>query len=233
MWPNYRSGVAQPPPPPQPGGEGGWTPALSTNTQNQWASYYQSMAPQQVDWASLAQQWISMKSDGPPGAEGSYPEMQHQAPPQPPLPPSMPAHHQVPYYAPQAPPPPNMSEGGEANMDLEENGGDMDYNYDYSSHPSFPDVYHSRAPPPPRQNHDDYHHQSHHHQPPQQHHQHHHHQSGGYHSGGGNHHHGGRHPQQAGGWGGDGGGWGNNRPPPIQPLMDTPTPPDFSNLAFR
>jgi arginine/serine-rich splicing factor 18 len=53
---------------------------LSSNTQNQWASYYQSMAPQQVDWASLAQQWIAMKTDMP---EVPQPPA---APPQPPPP---------------------------------------------------------------------------------------------------------------------------------------------------
>ena len=244
MWPNFRSGLSAPPPPTQgPGGDGGaWTPALSTASQNQWASYYQSVPSQQVDWASLAQQWIALKTDSP-GMEGSgYPghaAMMHHPPaaPPPPLPPSMSAvHHSAPFHTPQAPLPPNMSEGGEANMDLEENGGDVDYESQYtSSQPSFPDVYHSRALPP-RQNHIPPHEDFHHHSSDHHHHHHQHaHQPSGYHQ----HHHNRQHPpsnnwgtganaEVQGGWGG-----GSRHGPPIPPLMGASGhAAEYSNMAF-
>ena len=42
-----------------------------------WASYYQSMPANQVDWATLAQQWIQMKTENTsmlaPGLENAEP----------------------------------------------------------------------------------------------------------------------------------------------------------------
>jgi len=214
MWPNYRGG-------PQPGDDG-WNPSLSSNTQNQWASYYQNMAPQQVDWASLAQQWIAMKSQGP------------EMPPGPPQPP--PVNHPPAQYhhIPQAPLPPGNNEGGgggggEDNMDLEENGDGYEYE-EYTHTPAFPDVYHSRAAPRPlRPQHEEYHHhqqQHHHHRPP----------PGGFHpQHHGRQHHQHPHPQQPP-WGHD--NWGNHRQPlmgAIPPLMGGPGGPvgpdyNFSSL---
>jgi hypothetical protein len=82
-------------------------------------------------------------------------------------------------------------------MDLEENGGELDFESNYSQ-PPFPDVYHSRGVPPQSFHQEEYHH----------------HQSAGYHHQHHQHHpHRHHHYPQAQGWGND--GWGRPHPPPM------------------
>ena len=113
------------------GGQPGWTGA-------QQAAFFQSMPTNQVDWAALAQQWIKMKE---PGSEGSPPPGPPRLPAiaTPPLPsmstPPPPVKRMVAGFSqpgvpgvapplPNVPPPPDIGvpgeEGGEANMELEE-----------------------------------------------------------------------------------------------------------------
>ena len=115
-----------------------------------WASYYQSMPTNQVDWGTLAQQWIAMKTENtnvltpgvndaepPPPAPGEEQFIPSQPSPiaaytqWPPIhlpPPNVHGHEVVKQQPPLPPPPPlpatphpnSQPEGGIADMDMDE-----------------------------------------------------------------------------------------------------------------
>jgi len=92
-------------------GASSWNNAPQAPMENQWTNYYQTMPASQVDWASLAQQWIAMKGTQHPSAPSTSfapppPVIQSPSTPVPPPPPPISYHFQ--------------GEGGVANMDLEE-----------------------------------------------------------------------------------------------------------------
>ena len=92
-------------------GASSWNNAPQAPMENQWTNYYQTMPASQVDWASLAQQWIAMKGTQHPSAPSTSfapppPVIQSPSTPIPPPPPPISYHFQ--------------GEGGVAHMDLEE-----------------------------------------------------------------------------------------------------------------
>eukprot|EP00094_Tigriopus_californicus_P005980 TCALIF_05761-PB protein Name:"Similar to ttc19 Tetratricopeptide repeat protein 19, mitochondrial (Danio rerio)" AED:0.21 eAED:0.21 QI:0/0.57/0.62/0.87/0.71/0.62/8/0/792 len=101
-------------------------PATAEADWNAWngAAYYQALPAHTVDWASLAQRWIALKTNEP-GAPPP-PVFRPEVPPPTAQPISVPTPSPMPPL-PAAPPPPVLSQvtphlisGGEANMDLEE-----------------------------------------------------------------------------------------------------------------
>jgi len=165
MWPGQNNGNV---PPGMWSAPGHGAPMM----ESQWSAHYQQMPQNQVDWASLAQQWIAMKDSMPPeppvppqisGPQNMYgghhqPHMPPHSMPTPPPPPSINQHHlhhqtsrDMSEHAPNSYQHSNYEdEGGMANMDLEEP------EEPYVNHKPMPDVYHTArrhpsSPHPPGQ----------------------------------------------------------------------------------
>ena len=135
MWPgmNHANG----PPHLSMGWSGPPNPSPAMDN-NQWTSYYQTMPANQVDWAALARQWIA---NGPqPSQDQQQPSFSNEYP-APPPPPSI-SNNDPPAFSTQPRHFQPESEGGVANMDLEddeeENSQDSNYavshHYDNNSH---------------------------------------------------------------------------------------------------
>ena len=131
----------------------GWNAGNGGSATGQdWATYYQSMPTNQVDWGSLAQQWISMKAENtnmmmpmlddaepPPPAPGEEQFVPHQPSPMPEYnqwppvhlpPPNVHAHDTVKHHQPPLPPAPPLPTTPHPNTQPEGGVADMDMDED-------------------------------------------------------------------------------------------------------